>query len=175
MMQVPTSFEDLAELKFKGTQVAYFMICKRKLWLFTKGVSMEHTSDRVSLGKLWDEKSFKGKEGFRDENVSIDFLTTGEGVVVHEVKLSKALEEAHILQVKYYLYYMKNKGVKISHGVIHYPRARTVIKVELTEKDEKSIGRVLGEMEDLLSSERAPEVINKSYCKKCAYFEFCYG
>ncbi len=41
--------------------------------------------------------------GFTDENVSIDFITSENGIVVHEVKLSKALEEAHIFQVKYYL------------------------------------------------------------------------
>ena len=35
---------DLKELKFRGTQVAYYVVCQRKLWLFTKGISFEKES-----------------------------------------------------------------------------------------------------------------------------------
>lgn len=60
---------------FRGTQVAYAVVCLRKLWLFSKGIVLEQTSDRVALGKFLDETSFKGKEGYSNENVSIDFIT----------------------------------------------------------------------------------------------------
>ncbi|WP_078688084.1 Dna2/Cas4 domain-containing protein [Clostridium tetani] len=29
-------------------------------------------------------------------------------------------------------------------------------------------------IENLLTQENPPEVINESKCKKCAYFEYCY-
>lgn len=168
-------FEEVRELKVKGTQVAYAMICKRKLWLFSKGVSFEHTSDRVSLGKLLDDTSFNDKEGFTDENVSIDFITSEDGVVVHEVKLSKSMEDAHIFQVKYYLYYLKNKGVKVSHGVIHYPKMRKLRRVDLLEKDAEKLEELLWEIQRTLSLPKPPEVIKAPYCRRCAYYEFCYG
>jgi CRISPR-associated exonuclease Cas4 len=170
-----TLFEEFKELRFKGTQVAYAIICERKLWLFSRGISMEHTSERVNLGKLLDETSFKDKEGFMDENVSIDFITSEEGIIVHEIKLSRAMEKAHILQVKYYLYYLKTKSVKISHGIIHYPRIKKLIKVELTEEDKENIKNILPKIRDILLLPKPPRIIRASYCSKCAYFELCYG
>jgi len=35
-----------------GTHFNYYQICRRKLWLFANGISMEHTSDTVYDGKL---------------------------------------------------------------------------------------------------------------------------
>jgi CRISPR-associated exonuclease, Cas4 family len=73
-----------SELRFKGTQVAYYLICHRKLWLFTKGISFEDESEYVELGKLLDEISFsrENKEGLSYEPVSIDFFSTENGLVV---------------------------------------------------------------------------------------------
>ena len=56
------SSEEKKELKFKGTQVAYAVVCPKKLWLFSKGITMEHTSDRVALGKFLDETSFRSQK-----------------------------------------------------------------------------------------------------------------
>ena len=166
---------DLKALRFKGTQVAYAVICERKLWLFSKGIALEHTSDKVKLGKFVDETSFGGEEGFQDEHVSIDFLRIGDEIVVHEVKLSKALEEAHLLQVKYYIYYLRKLGLDVRKGVIHYPRMRKVKEIMFSKEDEKLIEDALKRIEKILFLRKPPSAINKPYCRKCAYFEACYG
>ncbi|WP_231967189.1 CRISPR-associated protein Cas4 [Thermocrinis minervae] len=151
------------------------MVCKRKLWLFSKGISMEHFSERVSLGKFLDETSFKDEEDYSDENVSIDFYTTEEGLVVHEIKLSRALEEAHIWQVKYYMYYLSNMSVKVSYGILHYPKQRKVLRVYFSEEDQEELKKILEGIEKILSMPKPPPLEVKPYCKKCAYEEFCYG
>lgn len=38
-----------------GTEFNYYNICRRKLWLFSHGIQMEHTSDNVLLGKMIDD------------------------------------------------------------------------------------------------------------------------
>jgi CRISPR-associated exonuclease Cas4 len=43
---------------YTGTQINYCFVCKRKLWLFSHALSMEQTSDAVSLGKLIHETSY---------------------------------------------------------------------------------------------------------------------
>lgn len=166
---------DIRELHYKGTQVAYYVVCKRKLWLFSKGVGFEHLSEKVAMGKLLDQESFKreNKEYF-DENINIDFLKTREGVVVHEIKYSDALEDAHFMQVKYYIYYLRLKGVNVSHGVIHYPKSRRLKKVEFLQKDYEEINQIINMMDKVLSLKTPPPVEKKNYCKNCAYFEFCY-
>ncbi len=168
---------DLRELKFRGTQVAYYVVCERKLWLFTKGISMERESEFVKLGKLLDETSFnrQREEEFSYEPVSIDFFTSQEGLVIHEVKHSQALEEAHILQVKYYIYYLKEKGIKVSHAILHYPKAKVLKQIFFDPKDRELIQNALKNMQDIVSMPYPPKVIKKPYCKKCAYWELCYG
>jgi len=166
---------ELKELKIKGTQVAYSIICKRKLWLFSKGVAFEYTSDRVRLGKLIDETSFRDEEELRDDSVSIDFIRSGDEIAVHEIKLSSSFEEAHILQVKYYIYYLRTKGMNVSKGILHYPKAKKIKEVEFTEEDEATIEKALDIIEETLKYEFPPKVEKKPYCLRCAYYEFCYG
>ncbi|RLJ70698.1 CRISPR-associated Cas4 family exonuclease [Hydrogenivirga caldilitoris] len=169
------SSEELKEIKFKGTQVAYAVVCPRKLWLFSRGIALEHSSDRVALGKFVDEVSFRGKEGFSDENVSIDFITIDDELVVHEIKLSSSLEEAHEVQIKYYIYYLRLKGARVSYGLLHYPRLRKIKRVEFGKEDEAKIEEILARLEKTLELPEPPPVINAPYCKKCAYYELCYG
>ena len=45
-------------MNITGTHFNYYQICKRKLWLFANGISMEHTSDLVHEGKLIHEESY---------------------------------------------------------------------------------------------------------------------
>ena len=92
---------------------------------------MESESEYVKLGKLLDETSFKRveREEFAYEPVSIDFFTEENGLVIHEVKHSQALEGAHILQVKYYMYYLKEKGIKVSNAILHYPKVKVIKEV----------------------------------------------
>ncbi|MDQ7083118.1 MAG: CRISPR-associated protein Cas4 [Aquificota bacterium] len=164
-----------AELRYRGTQVAYAVVCERKLWLFSRGISLEHTSDRVSMGRFVDRTYFEGEEGFQDAYVSIDFIKTGKEIVVHEVKLSRSLEEAHLLQVKYYIYYLKNLGLNVRKGVIHYPKLRKVKEVSFSEEDRKLIEETLSRIKEVLSRDSPPPPVDKPYCRKCAYFEACYG
>ncbi len=168
---------DVRELKYRGTQVAYYVVCQRKLWLFSKGISLEHLSEWVALGKLLDERSFKREreEDFYDEPVKIDFISTGEEIVVHEVKHSRSIETAHELQVKYYIYYLRQKGIKSSRAILHYPKAKQIKEVYLTPEEERLIETALRRMEHILSLEKPPPVEEKPYCKSCAYEEFCYG
>lgn len=59
-----------------GTEFNYYLLCKRKLWLFSRNVEMEYTSDNVLIGKLIDEETYqREKKGIViDGAVKIDFL-----------------------------------------------------------------------------------------------------
>lgn len=45
-------------VKIQGVKINYYYICKRKLWLFSKGITMEQHNDRVITGKLVHESSY---------------------------------------------------------------------------------------------------------------------
>ncbi len=168
---------DLIDSKITGTQVAYYIVCKRKLWLFSNKIEMEKFSDYVEIGKLISVGSFKRekhKELLIGDTLKIDFLKIGDEIIVHEVKKSKKLEEAHIWQVKFYIYSLKKLGINCKSGVIHYPKLFRKIDVQLNKEDEKIIENIKREKKKLLSG-NLPPVINAPYCKKCAYYTFCYA
>ncbi len=156
-----------------GTQIAYSIVCKRKLWLFSKNISMEHTSELVEIGKLIHEDSYNRKrKEVTFDGIKVDLIEAKRGVI-HEIKKSRALDEAHIWQLKYYLYYFKNIGLEIE-GIIDYPRLRRREFIKLLPDDCLILEHKLNDVFITIKSEKPPSVINKPYCKKCSYYEFCY-
>ena len=101
-----------------GIMVYYYFVCKRKLWYFCHGIQMEAENENVQLGKLLDASSYSrdSKHVLIDNMINIDFIRDKNEV--HEVKKSKAIEDAGIWQLKYYLYYLKNKGVNDVTGSV---------------------------------------------------------
>jgi len=87
-------------------------------------LNFEETNENVKMGKLIDESrySFETKQIAIEETVNIDFIRNWK--VVHEIKKSKAIEEAAIWQVKYYIYFLKKRGIEIEKGIIDYPEIR---------------------------------------------------
>lgn len=164
---------DFEELKTNGIKINYYYVCKRKLWLFDRKISME-LSDRMILGQIVHQESYKRdkpKEVLIDNLISIDIV---DNLNIREVKLSDKMALADKMQILYYLYYLKKLGIN-KKGIINYPRLRKREFLELTEKDEKEIEKTLIEINKILKSEKPPPVINSPICKKCSYFEFCYA
>jgi CRISPR-associated exonuclease Cas4 len=161
-------------LPFTGTEVGYYIICPKKLWWFAHGLEMEQAHDRVRLGKLVHEESYarRHKELEIDGRIVLDWREDG---IIHEVKLTDAMEEAHEMQLLYYLYYLKRKGVEGLRGQIDYPKLRQTKIVELTEAGERRIEQALDEMKTIVSSHRAPEVKWMKICRACSYAELCWG
>ncbi|MBC2042200.1 CRISPR-associated protein Cas4 [Listeria welshimeri] len=161
-------------MRISGTHVYYYFVCKRKLWCFFKEIRMEHLDENVQLGKLLDESSYNREKGqvMIDETVNIDFIKDWK--VLHEVKKSQAIEEAGIWQLKYYMYFLKQKGIIIEKGVVDYPKLRQRKMVFLTTEDEREIEKILVDIEIITSSSKPPTLIDKPLCKKCAYYEYCY-
>jgi CRISPR-associated exonuclease Cas4 len=159
-----------------GTEVNYYLICHAKLWLFTHGIEMERTSDRVDMGRLLHETSYtraQHKELMIDDLLRIDFdESTG---VVHEIKMSKAFENAHKYQLLYYLYYLKQKGVDGLTGVLNYPKSKRVAQVRLTPEIEVEFADIIAGVQAIKRSDTLPEPIHSTRCRKCSYEELCWG
>jgi len=161
------------EASITGVQVNYYFICKTKLWLFSHFASMEHTSDTVALGKLLHEGSYKREKELKLERINLDFVKKRGFIVIHEVKKSRKLEKAHIYQLLYYLYYLKQKGIE-AMGEINYPLLRKKEKIELKDEHEREIKEILSEIASIIRMEKPPKPEKKKYCRKCSYFELCW-
>lgn len=162
---------------FTGTQINYFVVCKTKLWYFSHFLYREQDSDLVSLGEILHKTSYENtkKDIVIDSKISVDFIKKGKKLILHEVKKSNKLEKAHVMQLLYYIYYLKNeKGIDKVEGIINYPLQKRVLKVKLSKEKREKILKILREIKEILSFPHPPKPIFKSYCQKCSYFELCF-
>ena len=157
-----------------GVMVYYYGVCKRKLWYFYNEIQMEQGSEAVSIGKTIDEETYKrDKKHINIDNIiNIDFIRS-KGIL-HEVKKSNKIEEASILQVKYYLYFLQKRGVDNIKAQIDYPLLKKNIEVELTELDIKNIEQILNDIKVIVEKNIPPELDKKRICKSCAYYDLCF-
>ena len=160
-----------------ATHINYYMVCKRKLLLFSNGISMEHTSDVVAEGKLIHETTYPQRaERYSELEVDgsvIDFYDA-KNKIIHEIKKSDKMEKAHEWQVKYYIWLLKKNGVNGVTGIIEYPKLRETTKVELTDEDVVNLENMVADIAQIVESEDCPSSITAKICKNCSYYEFCY-
>lgn len=157
-----------------GVMVYYYQVCPRKLWYFYHEIQMEQDNENVKIGKILDEEMYKrdDKHINIDNVINIDFIRS-QGVL-HEIKKSKKIEEASILQVKYYLYYLQQKHVTGIKARIDYPLLKQTLEIELNKADMEEIEAVLKDIRRIVEKEYPPELKKKNICKSCAYYDLCF-
>lgn len=199
-------------VKFTGSQINYYFICKRKLWLFSHNIELEPESDLVKLGKLLHENSYQRKmKEVQVERIKVDFLehkrtsfdskksfpeivdprvkstsfsepreetkhTQNSEIVIHEIKRSKKMQDAHVFQLLYYIYYLSSKySVNTRRGVLHYPLLKQNVDVVLDEARIKELEEAIHGMQEINALASPPEASWKRYCSSCAYQYLCWG
>lgn len=161
-----------------GTQISYYMLCPRKLWLFVNKIDMEQNSEAVALGKYISESTYKRKEheimiSTDEDTIVLDYYDEKKKII-HEVKKSDKMEEVHSWQVKYYISTLEKKGIYGVTGVIDYPKLRSKVIVELKDEDRSELKKIRAEIGTIIGLALPPDVINKKLCKSCSYYDLCY-
>jgi CRISPR-associated exonuclease Cas4 len=147
---------------------------------------MEHTSDIVADGKLLHESSYPQRaEKYREINMSftlgnevellgkIDFYDAKEKII-HEIKRSDKIEEAHEWQVKFYIYLLELNGIEGATAILEYPKLRITKEVTLSYVDKEYLKVMFIKIAEIMEAETCPPVINSKICKSCSYYELCY-
>ncbi len=157
-----------------GMMVYYYFVCKKKLWYFANQIQMEQNSELVEIGKIIDETSYKNQEKhiLIDNTINIDFIKNN--VILHEVKKTKSIEEASIWQVKYYMYYLEQKGVENIKAKIDFPLIKETKDVVLNYEDRQALQNIITNIREIINSKNPMDVIQDKKCKKCAYYDLCY-
>ena len=161
-----------------STLINLYSVCKRELWLHANEIRMEHTSDTVTEGKLIGENSYPQRPQktieLQMDNIKIDFYDP-KNKVIHEIKKSDKVEDAHMAQVKYYIYVLQKNGIGGVTGLIEYPKLRHTTPVFLREDDIEKIKKTEVDIIKIISNENIPKPIHEKICQKCSYYDFCYA
>lgn len=177
-------------LRVGGMLVGYYIVCRRKAWLSMRGLWMEQESDTVALGRLIDEASYEREHKSMMLSATapdgtallgkIDWANLRDGIL-HETKKSRAVEEAHMWQLRFYLWMLKLSGVtradgKPYTGTLSYPRLRRTERVTLMAADEEHLAVIVAGLRRTAARPQPPRRIDKRrFCRKCGYEELCYG
>ncbi len=159
-----------------GTLVWYYAICPREAWLMAHQMEPEKEFDLLAEGRLNQEAHYKRatKEislpGMRIDQVRRE----GDRLIVSEVKKSSRFLPATRLQLGYYLWRLDAEGMEAS-GEILVPGERKREEMELTLDLREQVETTVAEIESLVQSPQPPPAEWISFCKKCAYAEFCWS
>ena len=162
-------------MRVNGTLMNYYFHCKRQCYLFGNRLNLEDNSEEVRVGKaIHEERADRDNTELAIENIRLDRLGSE---YLTEIKKTDADVDASRWQLIYYLKILKEKGI-IRKGKLEFVEKnkkdkRTVV-VELNEQLEKELEMYIEKIEQLLSQNKVPPVSNKTGCKKCAYYEYCY-
>jgi CRISPR-associated exonuclease Cas4 len=134
---------------------------------------MKNNSQLVAIGKtLHEEKAKRNKNSeIIIDNTRIDKLSRN---YIVELKKSDADTEAAIMQIKYYMYILANKGV-IKDGkieIIEKNKETKTIIIPYDNNIQMEIELLISEIEQYLNGKIEPFKSTKK-CKKCAYYEYC--
>ena len=159
-----------------GTIINYYFHCKRQCYMFAHRLNLEDNSEIVRVGKAIHEDKAKSSENseIKIDNIALDKINSK---YVVEIKKSDADIEACKCQLLYYIKILKDKGIERKGKLEFIEKNKTdrkIIFIELDKEIEKELNEHISKIEELLSMDELPTVINKPACKKCAYYEYCY-
>lgn len=161
---------DFENIEFTGLQIYYYFIDPRRLWYFSKGITMEHNSELVEIGKIITSESYKrDKKEIQIGRIKIDFYR--KNLEIHEVKKSSKFIEASRWQLIYYLYVLKKLGAECK-GVLNFPKERKTEEVFLDEEKEKKIEEILEDIKKIVNLPKPPITKQSQRIKNSSYYEF---
>ena len=158
-----------------GVMMNYFHICHTELWYFAHDINMNYDSDIVAQGRLVNEEHYTrdtSKDEFAIAGIKLDRITP-DGYV-HEVKKSDIAEHAHVWQLKYYLWVLKQHGFGEIQGVLEFPKQRKRVEVRLTPADEREMLAKLQTIQEVTDRPQPPKPKKIPFCRRCSYRELCW-
>lgn len=131
-----------------GTLVWYYAICHRQVWLMARKLEPDEENDNVVIGRFLHENRYpRDKHEVVVGHIKIDLVQASRGeVLIAEIKKSSRFLESARLQLKYYLFVLKELGVEVK-GVLLVPEERTKEFVSLEKDDMEKIKKIIQESE----------------------------
>ncbi|BER93136.1 CRISPR-associated protein Cas4 [Thermatribacter velox] len=162
--------------RINGTMIASYYACKRELWYMAHQITPDQDNPFLDLGRLVEEESYQEeKKKFLIGDVLIDIVRSEEGkLIVGEIKKSSRSKRSGIMQLYFYLWYLKERGVK-ARGEVLFPREKRKIPLVLNRAIEEELKRAMREIELIIAQEVPPRREKIPLCTPCAFRDFCFA
>lgn len=129
----------------------------------------------LELGRFLSEESFsRERKEIEIGNIKLDLLKKGEKkIVVGEIKKSSRFLRAAEMQLLFYLYRLKERGIE-AIGELLIPKEKKRLEVKLSPEKEKEVEEAITKVKEIISAEEPPSPKKCRFCTNCAYREFCW-
>jgi len=129
----------------------------------------------LEIGRLFHDESYRReKKEIIAANMKIDLIKKTKGqIVIGEIKKSSRFIKSARMQLSFYLYRLKQKGILVT-GELLIPKERKIIPVELTADIEDELKRIFCNIKEIIAQEKPAKPVKNRYCSNCAYREFCW-
>lgn len=159
-----------------GTLIGSYYICKREVWYMAHELLPDQDNTFLELGRIIENNFYERDEkGIIIEGLKIDLIKKKEGnLVIGEIKKSIRSEKSGIMQLYFYLMYLKERGIEAT-GEVLFPNEKRKVKIKLTEEIEMDLKKAIEEIEEIIKRDIPPRKEKIKYCTNCAYREFCWS
>jgi len=158
-----------------GTLIWYYYICPREVWLMAHELNPNQEDPFLEIGRLLQQDTYRReKKEINVGNMKIDLIRRKNGeTVVGEIKKSSRFERSATMQLAFYLYRLKQRGINAT-GELLIPKERKRISVEPTPDVEDELKQTFHHIKEIINQDNPPEPAKNKYCTSCAYREFCW-
>ncbi|HEY8487767.1 CRISPR-associated protein Cas4 [Thermaerobacter litoralis] len=178
---VKGSEEPESPVPLGGTLIWYYTICRRQAWLMAHAVLPDEDDPNLVYGRFlhqWHRTSHPSTKTQREVLIAGNRLDVvvheGGRVVVVEVKKSDRFRESARLQLAHYLLTLEELGIQ-AEGELHFPEQRRRERVVLDDGLRRRVREVRHGLQELLTQSSPPQAKRISWCRRCAYAEYCWA
>lgn len=130
----------------------------------------------LDLGRYIQEESYsREKKNIRLNNLEIDLVQRQNGEwIIGEVKKSSRFLESATMQLAFYLFRLEQFGLHLT-GELLFPQERKRIKVKLDRELKQKLNEAMEDIQEIIKQEIPPFPEKISWCRHCAYKDFCFS
>lgn len=164
------------EMPVTGVHIWYYYICKREVWLIIHQIAADQDDENIDLGRFFNEHTYqRDKKELSLGHIKVDRVREENGeLVVGEVKKSSRFKESARYQLLYYLDTLRQMGVQ-ARGELLFPKERRRERVEWTPEAKQELEKAVADIRRIARLPVPPPPKKISFCKKCAYREYCWA
>lgn len=166
-------------MKITWTLLNYYIICKRKLRLSYNNMWLEHTSEKVKIGKKLHQNRYNKNK--TNNEVSFDCMKIDKinEQNIEEYKKTNVHVESAKLQCLFYLWKLEQKGIKKDYALLKFEENRDNKKIYLTEEKRKYLKNQIRKIKKILKKDNPPWRLSLNWkpakkCEWCSYHNFCW-
>jgi len=164
------------EFRITGTYIWYYFICKREVWLLSRGITADQLNDNMSIGRFLHENTYmREKKELDFYGMKLDIIKKEKGrLLIGEIKKSSRYFLSAKMQLLFYLSELEEQGLD-AEGILLIPEERKRENITLNESSREAIRKTKNEILDIVSNDIPPIPEKIKYCKNCAYNELCWS